>query len=197
MGKRTYSHFDNENREKLTRKVVNDAANAIAKADKALIDGTQTAEDQYTRWFGPLGLGNPLRDLQQRIHKMNYAMNHGNIDVTYNQHCAGPNPPYASASHPAGGEQTYHEIAAVNNWDVDLCPPFFSKLTERGKNSMMVTIIHEFSHAVLSTTDAIHPITHITCDNHDNALTLVPAYQILALNNAENIAQFICAFAGI
>jgi len=197
MGGRTYTGFPNQDKEDEARRIVNDMASALGKADAALVKGDRDTVAIYTRWFGAPGGALTLNAMQAKIHKMAYALNKGNIDISYNVHCGGPNPPYASSSTPpGGGEQSYNQLANANIVDIDLCPSFFKRLTQRGDNSALVTVAHEFSHAVLDTNDHPDPVAPAAdCSDKACAKRLAAATPALAVTNAENIAQFISEFS--
>lgn len=200
MVKRSYSHFPDDNTEKYARQLINDAATAMQKADKALIDGSDKAVTAYQKWFGTTTPVLTLAAMQVKIHRMLYCISNQKVDITYNQFCTGQYAnSYASANKVAGGVPISGgaAVVAANGLTVDICPSGIKRLTVSGGNSMLITVIHEFSHSAIDTSDAVHPGTGVTCDSADTALTLVPANAALAVNNAESIAQFVCQAAGM
>jgi len=200
MVKRSYSHFPDDNTEKYARHLINDAAIAIQKADKGLVDGTDKAVTAYQKWFGATTPVLNRAAMQAKIHRMLYCINNRKVDITYNQFCTGALAnAAASANKVAGGVPISggDAVVAANGLTVDICPRGMRQLTERGGNSMLITIIHEFSHSAIDTNDAVHPGTGVVCDSAATALTLIPANAALAVNNAESVAQFVCQAAGV
>jgi hypothetical protein len=191
---RRYLYFPaNGYQEKQARTVSNDAGNALAKADRSLVKNENDIDRRYQEWFGLAATTALKQALQARIHLMNYALNNNSLDITYNQHCAGGD--YASAS-PIAGARNYHNLQDPLGVDIDLCPSYFSDLTMRGGNSQLVTMLHEFSHAVLDSNDIPDPAHPLQpCSNAECATRLAAANPANALNNAENIAQFVASFA--
>jgi hypothetical protein len=193
MGARTYKDFGTDV-EKTPRKVMNDAGGAAAKPDSALVKAGSDAALMYARWFGLPGGVLTFSAMQSKIHKMASAMHTSRIGITYNRFCGEALwNAYSSATN--CGTQNIGQIRTNVALNVDLCPSFFSGPTERGDNSMTVTLMHELSHAVLGTIDAIHPMSGALCDNRPGTMSLV-ATPAPAGTNAENVAQFICEFLG-
>lgn len=191
MGKKVYTGFSAA-QETQIKKIVSTASDALTKAYAVHIKGSDSAE--FTKWFGT-GNRNTVKEI---LHKMNYAMLNGNIDISYNSggHCDGGNT-NAVAFMPAHGWNVANVNQAKNvNFNLVICPRLLKIMSSLGSDnqSQVGTLLHEISHLLGGTDDETDPTTGNIAYGAAAAKNLAKNHPGLAINNAENFGFYISSF---
>jgi Lysine-specific metallo-endopeptidase len=191
MGTKTYTGFDKRQEDKM-RKIVGTASIAIGKAYGSHVKTTDGKE--YCTWFGT----GPKGTVKNVLHRMNYAMTNGTIDINFTAAglCAIPGTNAVSYMPAPGWGLAGVGAAGSMAFNMDICPRLLNIMASLGSDnqSQVGTFLHELSHLLGGTNDVVFPGTAVTAYGSTAAKKLAKTYPASAVNNAENYGFYISSF---
>jgi Lysine-specific metallo-endopeptidase len=191
VGKKNYFGFTSAH-EKVIKTIVATASGAISKAYSAHVKGTDASA--FATWFGT----GARAQVQGVLHKMNYGMTNGVININYNTAACTPGT-NAVAYAPAYGwarANVAQARAAGSAFNLDVCPCLIRQMSSlgSGNQSQVGTLIHEISHLLGNTDDEVNPATGLVAYGASAAKALATTYPTQAVNNAENYGFYVSAY---
>jgi hypothetical protein len=191
MGTKIY-HAVPEDIERKIRRIISQASIALSKAYGIHVKDEDRSA--FNTWFG----NGDKNHVQNVLHRMNYAMTNGTINIYYNTVNCTINT-NAVAYQPAHGWKlaTVKQAASdLSIFQLDICPRLINSLTFLGSDnqSQEVTFLHEISHLLGDTLDEVNTLKNNIAYGAAEAKLLAKRNSHLAITNAENYGFYISSF---